>query len=103
MGQAIRKSLEHVLTLVGAEEEGVDIRLGMEFSQIDSLFSGANVGNGDSQLLGDREGDTAFSCSVELGDQNVGDLDRFGEFLRLEQTILPSGRVDDQKYFLWSF
>ncbi len=52
---------------------------------------------------GDGEGDAALGRAIELGDHDVGDLDRLGELLGLHQAILAGGRVDHQQHFLRRF
>ena len=70
-----------------------------ERSQVDVIcnpFSGPNKSNGQAKLLNDSECDTAFRCAVEFGQDDSGQLCRFGKDLCLPQPVLAECCIQDE-------
>ena len=54
--------------------------------------------DGDAQFARDRDGDPALGRPVQLGQDDPGDRDRFGERPRLNEPVLPCGRIEHQQH-----
>src|SRR6185437_15383052 len=80
-------------SLILFKEQRVHKSLMLELREVGHLFAGADVGDGDAELARDGEGDAAFGGAVQLGDGDVGDVDRFGELARLHEPVLAGGSV----------
>src|ERR1700693_2460618 len=77
-------------------QEGIYELLGVESHQVLGAFPQADQFNGDAELAGDSDGDTAFGRTVHLRQNAARDTDGVGELAGLDQAILPGGGVYHQ-------
>src|SRR5436190_19194505 len=77
-------------------DEGARELVSVEGPEIVELLTYPDQLHGQTELVGDRNRDTAFRRAVELRQDDTGDAGRFREELRLLHAVLPGRRVDDE-------
>ena len=78
-------------------EERVDERGGLERSEIVGPLAEADQLHGNAEFLLHAKDDPALGRTVELGQDDTGDLDHLGEDPGLRQAVLADRRVDHQQ------
>src|SRR5262245_36559272 len=73
-------------------EQGLDESFGVEFLQVLGTLAEADVADGDFELVANGEDDAALGGSVELREDDPGEVDRILEHLRLRERVLSGGR-----------
>src|SRR5437016_2998278 len=91
----------------GSDPEGLTLDLrgderarevfGIERPQVLQRLPHADQLDREAELVGDRDGDSAFRAPVELRERDGGHADRVAEQPRLLHTVLSRRRVDDEQ------
>ena len=70
--------------------------------EIFRLLSNTNELDWKSHLLADGNHNSAFGCSIELGQHQPGAVHGVAEMFRLTDSILPRCRIEDEQNFVGS-
>src|SRR5207245_2616870 len=64
-------------------------------------FPHAQVADREPGLLADGDRDPPARGPIELGEDDPGDPERFGEGPRLRNGVLPGGRIENEQGLVW--